>query len=57
MRWADAYWTRQTSSSFAGHSKILNDFSGDKLRLASREQVAHLLENVRANMTNMDLRL
>lgn len=57
MKWAEAYWTRQTSSSFAGHSKMFNDFSGTKLRLESREQLAKLLENLRANMTNMDLRL
>ena len=56
MKWAEAYWTRQTPSSFAGHSKMFNDFSGAKLRLESREQAAQLLENLRANMTNMDLR-
>jgi adenylate kinase family enzyme len=52
MKWAEAYWTRQTQSSFAGHSKIFDDFSGTKLRLESREQVAQLLENLTANMTN-----
>ena len=57
MKWAEAYWTRQTPSSFAGHSKLFNDFSGTKLRLESRGQVAQLLENLRANVTNMDLRL
>jgi hypothetical protein len=46
---------RQTPSSFAGHSKLFNDFSGTKLRLESREQVAQLLENIRAHMTNTDL--
>jgi adenylate kinase family enzyme len=55
MKWAEAYWSRKTPSSFAGHSKMFNDFSGTKLRLESREQVAQLLENLRANMTNMDL--
>ncbi|MCK1491045.1 adenylate kinase [Bradyrhizobium sp. 180] len=49
MKWAEAYWSRQTSSSFAGHSKMFNDFSGTKLRLESREQVDQLLENLRAN--------
>lgn len=52
MTWAEAYWTRPTPSSFAGHSRIFNDFSGAKLRLESREQVAQLLENLRANMAN-----
>jgi hypothetical protein len=55
MKWAEAYWMRQTPSSFAGHSKLFNDFSGTKLRLESREQVAQLLENIRAHMTNTDL--
>lgn len=56
-KWAEAYWTRQTSSSFAGHSKMFNDFSGTKLRLESREQVARLLEDLRVSMTNTDARL
>ncbi len=57
MKWAEAYWTRQTPSSFAGHSRLFNDFSGTKLRLESRGQAAQLLENLRANVTNADLRL
>jgi hypothetical protein len=56
MTWAEAYWTRQTPSSFAGHSRIFNDFSGAKLRLESREQVAHLLENLTANITDTSQR-
>ena len=55
MKWAEAYWTRQTPSSFAGHSKMFNDFSGTKLRLKSREHVAQLLENIRTNNTSTDL--
>jgi hypothetical protein len=50
MKWAEAYWSRQTPSSFAGHSKMFNDFSGAKLRLENREQVAELLGNLRAGM-------
>jgi adenylate kinase family enzyme len=56
MTWAEAYWTRQTPSSFAGHSRMFNDFSGTKLRLESREQVAQLLENLTTNMANTSLR-
>jgi hypothetical protein len=52
MKWAEAYWSRRTPSSFAGHSKIFNDFSDTKLRLESREQVAELLGNLRASMSN-----
>ncbi|MCK1544825.1 hypothetical protein IVB12_23495 [Bradyrhizobium sp. 179] len=57
MKWAEAYWTRQTSSSFAGHSKMYNDFPGTRLRLESRAQAAQLLEDLRASMTNPGLRL
>lgn len=56
MKWAEAYWTRLTPSSFAGHSKMFNEFSGAKLRLENREQAAQLLKNLRANMTNTNLR-
>jgi adenylate kinase family enzyme len=49
MEWAEAYWTRQTSTSFAGHSKIFNEFSGTKLRLERREQAADMLTSLRAS--------
>jgi len=48
LKWAEAYWIRQTPSSFAGHSKIFNDFAGAKFRLENREQIAQLLANLRA---------
>jgi adenylate kinase family enzyme len=51
MRWAEAYWIRQTPSSFAGHSKIFNDFSGTKFKLENGEQIAQLLANLRARPT------
>src|ERR1700745_1791021 len=54
-KWAEAYCTRQTPSSFAGHSKIFSKFSGTKLRLESREQTAELLENLPPNTTNTNL--
>jgi adenylate kinase family enzyme len=57
MEWAEAYWTRQTSTSFAGHSKMFDEFSGAKLRLESREQAAQLLDSLRASMTITDLRI
>lgn len=40
MLWAEQYWTRDTSSSFAGHQRLYDDFAGEKLRLHSREEVA-----------------
>jgi adenylate kinase family enzyme len=51
MKWAEAYWIRQTPSSFAGHLKIFNDFSGTKFKLENREQIAQLLANLRARPT------
>jgi adenylate kinase family enzyme len=52
MKWAEAYWDRRTPSSFAGHSKMFNDFSVAKLRLVNRKQVAELLGNLGASMNN-----
>lgn len=39
LLWAEQYWTRETSSSFAGHLRLYDDFAGDKLRLRAREDV------------------
>jgi adenylate kinase family enzyme len=39
LDWAEQYWGRQTSSSFAGHQKIYERFPGDRLRLDSREAI------------------
>jgi hypothetical protein len=54
IKWAEAYWTRQTPSSFAGHSEMFNDFSGIKLRLQSRKQIDQLLTNLRTSVSNTD---
>lgn len=40
LLWAEQYWSRETSSSFAGHLRLYDDFAGDKLRLCSRADVA-----------------
>jgi adenylate kinase family enzyme len=48
MAWAEAYWERTTSSSFAGHSRLFGDFPRTKLRLRNREEVHQLLADVRA---------
>jgi adenylate kinase family enzyme len=52
MTWAEAYWTRKTPTSFAGHYKLFQDFSGTKMRLENREQAAELLGKLRASITN-----
>jgi adenylate kinase family enzyme len=43
LAWSEAYWTRQTSSSFAGHLRLFESFSGIKLRLHGRHEVQDLL--------------
>jgi adenylate kinase family enzyme len=43
MAWAEAYWERQTSSSFAGHARLFADFPRAKLRLRNREEVHRFL--------------
>jgi adenylate kinase family enzyme len=40
LAWADAYWQRKTSSSFAGHGRIFQGFVGEKTRLRSRAEAA-----------------
>jgi hypothetical protein len=39
LQWAERYWIRQTSTSFAGHSKIFEQFSGERIVLNSRAEV------------------
>jgi adenylate kinase family enzyme len=48
LRWAEAYWHRQTSSSFAGHLRLFTNFAGTKARLHDREQISHLLAQLSA---------
>src|SRR5215472_16095499 len=43
LSWAEAYWDRQTSSSFRGHSRIFENFVGTKWKLHNREEVRELL--------------
>ena len=48
MAWAEAYWERKTPSSFAGHSRLFEDFPRAKFRLQNREGVRRLLADLRA---------
>jgi adenylate kinase family enzyme len=43
LRWAEAYWQRQTPTSFAGHLALFENFAGSKLRLRSREEIDALV--------------
>ena len=46
LAWAEAYAMRQTSTSFAGHLRLFESFTGAKLRLRAREAVGDLLAGV-----------
>ncbi|HEX3971373.1 MAG TPA: hypothetical protein VHX19_08615 [Stellaceae bacterium] len=37
--WAEAYWTRTTPSSFAGHARMFGAYAGAKQRLTSRDAI------------------
>ena len=52
LKWAEHYWERQTSSSFAGHARIFEKFSGIKFRLRNREEIERLLDSLRGNLEN-----
>jgi adenylate kinase family enzyme len=43
LRWVEAYWQRQTPTSFSGHLALFENFVGTKLRLQSREEIDALL--------------
>ncbi len=40
LDWANAYWTRATPSSFAGHARLYHTFDGRKAHLRTRGEVA-----------------
>jgi adenylate kinase family enzyme len=48
MAWAEAYWTRQTPSSFAGHLRLFESFPRAKRRLRDRLEVRLLSEEIGA---------
>lgn len=43
LAWAEAYSTRETSSSYRGHLQLFESFAGEKFRLRSREAADALL--------------
>ena len=43
LAWAEGYWHRSTSSSFAGHLAMFDRFDGEKHRLLQRSDIAALL--------------
>jgi hypothetical protein len=51
MAWAEAYWTRQTPSSFAGHLRLFESFLGAKRRLRDRQEIQVFLAELRTGAT------
>lgn len=49
LTWAEAYWARTTSSSFAGHARLYDAFAGHKQRLRTRDEVAAYLAQLRGD--------
>ena len=49
LAWAEAYWDRDTSSSFAGHGRIFDNFVGRKFRINSRDEVDVLIGHLVGN--------
>jgi adenylate kinase family enzyme len=49
LKWAKAYWDRQTPTSFKGHQRLFEHFGAAKLRIWDREQSDHLLAELTAH--------
>jgi adenylate kinase family enzyme len=47
ITWAEAYWERRTSTSFAGHADLFENFPAAKFRLRNRDEVGRLLAQLR----------
>ena len=46
LDWAEAYWERQTPSSFAGHARIFENFMGSKFRLRRRSEIDAVVDRL-----------
>ena len=53
LKWAEAYWDRQTPTSFEGHRRLFEGFIAAKLRIRARKEADHLLADLTAH-TNQD---
>jgi len=49
IAWAAAYWDRQTSSSYTGHSRLFERFAGFKGRLANQAEIDQVLSRLAGN--------
>ena len=50
LKWAEAYWNRQTPTSFTGHQRLFEAFSAAKLRIRNRKDADRLLADLTAHM-------
>ena len=46
FKWAEAYWDRQTPTSFKGHRQLFEAFNGAKLRIQARKEADQLLADL-----------
>jgi adenylate kinase family enzyme len=46
LKWAEAYWDRQTPTSFKGHRRLFEAFSAAKLRIQARKETDQLLADL-----------
>jgi adenylate kinase family enzyme len=46
LKWAEAYWDRQTPTSFKGHQRLYETLSAAKLRIQARKEADHLLADL-----------
>jgi adenylate kinase family enzyme len=49
LEWAEAYWDRQSPTSFKGHQGLFEAFNAAKLRIRSRKDADHLLVKLTAH--------
>jgi adenylate kinase family enzyme len=49
LKWAEAYWDRQTPTSFKGHRCLFDGFSAAKLRIQARKEADQLLADLTAH--------
>jgi adenylate kinase family enzyme len=47
LDWAEAYWLRQTPTSFAGHLALFENFARAKVRFGQRLEIAAFLADLR----------
>ena len=46
LKWAEAYWDRQTPTSFEGHQRLFEGCSAAKLRIRARKEADRLLTDL-----------